>query len=269
MATDNDELWNEATRKGEMLLKMMQGEQEVTASTFTGFPDEFEKWGYVRQQKLADDQSEMGFFGLDTVMRDLGLWDKNRRTPEDDGYFECWEVQHNQDVIADGEFYQSTGARFFFGFEASSGVLVSTSLRSPENMAPEFPRYPPLKHVSDMLWGQWSCLKDRPRVDNIRIYIVTQVLNDKALDIIWRVIRSAGLGCWQMWPGTRLGMETEEGRALLGTPVGQGIRYLLAQHKAQLGSKTVTMVDLYEAEMGGFPNLVFHIEDLEKEKVTH
>ena len=58
-------------------------------------------------------------------------------------------------------------------------------------------------------------------------------------------------------------METEEGKALLGTPNGSGIAWLLAQHRKQLGDKAVKKVQLWYS-ITSAPNLLFHIKDVKK-----
>lgn len=42
-----------------------------------------------------------------------------------------------------------------------------------------------------------------------------------------------------------LTMDLEEGQAILGTENGAGCAYLVAQHKAQLGIKTITEVTIW------------------------
>jgi hypothetical protein len=44
------------------------------------------------------------------------------------------------------------------------------------------------------------------------------------------------------WPGLTEDMTDQRGRAILGTPNGQGIGYLLATHKAEFGQLTVKNV---------------------------
>ena len=55
-------------------------------------------------------------------------------------------------------------------------------------------------------------------------------------------------------------MDSDEGRALWGSPNGEGIGWLLAQHKEQFGIKTVTSVTVFldEAQFPAY-NLAFKI----------
>jgi hypothetical protein len=61
-------------------------------------------------------------------------------------------------------------------------------------------------------------------------------------------------------------MDTDAGKALLGSPNGRGVGYLLAQHKSTFGAKgTVNKVTFFcsggESEGGGFEemHLLFHV----------
>lgn len=42
-------------------------------------------------------------------------------------------------------------------------------------------------------------------------------------------------GALETWPGMEFNMETDEGKAILGSPNGYGIPYFLITHKNQLG----------------------------------
>lgn len=44
------------------------------------------------------------------------------------------------------------------------------------------------------------------------------------------------------------GMDTDEGKAILGSPNGQGVGWLLIQHKSQLGMRTVQSVAVWGEE---------------------
>lgn len=58
-------------------------------------------------------------------------------------------------------------------------------------------------------------------------------------------------------------MDTDAGKALLGSPNGRGVGYLLAQHKSTFGAATtvnkVTFFCTGDPRFFLVPNLVFHI----------
>jgi hypothetical protein len=58
---------------------------------------------------------------------------------------------------------------------------------------------------------------------------------------------------WQetQWPGLIISMNEERGRAILGTPHGLGVAYLLATHKLHLGEKAIKSVRIWwHSELG-------------------
>jgi hypothetical protein len=65
------------------------------------------------------------------------------------------------------------------------------------------------------------------------------------------------------WPGLTFTMETDEGKALLGTPNGSGIAWLLVQHRKYLSHKAVEKVQLWYS-ITSAPNLLFHLKNVEK-----
>lgn len=157
---------------------------------------------------------------------------------------------------------QATGANYFLGLNPVDSVIIGMSLYSPAHMGkakiPPVTVLPDLQQTSDVIWGQWI-LQAKERANNIRYYIVNAITNSATGPIIQSALESADAAPLKKWPGHSFGMDTDEGKALLGTPVGVGIAYLLAQHKAQLGIKTVSKVDVFEPDEGGNPSLAFHI----------
>jgi hypothetical protein len=67
-------------------------------------------------------------------------------------------------------------------------------------------------------------------------------------------------------------MDAGEGQALLWTPNGSGVAWLLTQHGIPIGLKVVTRVNLFYPEIEPVeldywrPSLLFWIEDLEAEE---
>jgi hypothetical protein len=62
------------------------------------------------------------------------------------------------------------------------------------------------------------------------------------------------------WPGITYPAASDEGRTLLGTPNGSSVAYLLIQHKAALGHKTVDKITVFRE--GRDLMLLFHIADV-------
>jgi hypothetical protein len=58
-------------------------------------------------------------------------------------------------------------------------------------------------------------------------------------------------------------MDSDSGKALLGSPIGRWAGYFLMQHKRQLGAgKFISKVRLFASEKAGsFPYMLFYVEN--------
>ena len=63
------------------------------------------------------------------------------------------------------------------------------------------------------------------------------------------------------WPGIAFKADSENGKVLLGCPNGFGVGFMLAQHKVQLGNKTVGSIRVF-GDSTKHLNLLFEIEDV-------
>jgi glucokinase len=104
---------------------------------------------------------------------------------------------------------------------------------------------PPLQNWSDVTFLQWNHITAR---------------NPGALKYVWRVnifnadtyaiVKEALKRKYNEEPSTlgrAFSMDDEEGKAVLGTVHGAGVAYLLAQHKKQMGLKTVRGVYVFQS----------------------
>ena len=96
-------------------------------------------------------------------------------------------------------------------------------------------------------------------MQNLRYVFRMQISNADTESIVKRVMGDVATS---VWPGKTFRMTTDEGKALLGTPHGSGIAWLLAQHKKQLGLKTVDEVTVYRLTTGQPTSLCFALRDI-------
>jgi hypothetical protein len=72
-----------------------------------------------------------------------------------------------------------------------------------------------------------------------------------------------GRSGYDAWPGVTFDIESEEGKAILGTPNGAGTAWLLIQRKRELGRRRIEKVTVFHAgmkeDMFGWPSLLFWI----------
>jgi hypothetical protein len=64
------------------------------------------------------------------------------------------------------------------------------------------------------------------------------------------------------WPGHEFSIDTDAGKALLGSPVGRWAGYFLMQHKWQLGgNKYISKLRVFKSEKeGNWPYFLFYVE---------
>lgn len=105
---------------------------------------------------------------------------------------------------------------------------------------------PPLYRASDVLWLYWT-LVAKEEAGQIRYIIhenVVTAFTRKVMEYIWR----AGPDALVLpWPGQLYDLRSEAGRALLATPHGIGIAYLIADHSDKLGGKKYPAVCIFTA----------------------
>ncbi|KAJ8109708.1 hypothetical protein OPT61_g7266 [Boeremia exigua] len=190
-----------------------------------------------------------------------------------------------------------TAAMFVNGFDFEHGVLVAGS-----NFGPAFASHnkvmqdgealPELRHWSDVVYLQAKFLASderrvpegsvRPSADAIkglRAVVRMGIENRDTNAIVHGILQhelggactfplridDAGCpGCCKKipWPGLTFDTSSQEGQALLGTPNGSGVVWLLKQHD-ELASKTIARVTVWcdTTKKSLTPSLVFWIED--------
>ena len=129
----------------------------------------------------------------------------------------------------------------------------------------------PLNHWSDIVFLQWKqyCYDRVLRMDGLRYVLRSNVTNGDTIDVVDDVASSLGLDL-RRWdnpvddPGVRtFPVDTEQGMALLGTPNGAGVVYLLTQHREAFGYLMIEAITVFIRQTYGVAsgslNLVFHL----------
>ncbi|KAF2014147.1 hypothetical protein BU24DRAFT_492854 [Aaosphaeria arxii CBS 175.79] len=267
----SDAVWEKAICRGSQLLAMMQSSDseagkllvppaDSAASKFVNFPYEFDKWGYSHGELEDPFECDMEFLGIKRALDALHV---SSVSQDEGGPIACYLVQHTFDRTVDGKEYKATRGELNMALNAQDGVLIFLRRYSPQQMAakaqPPITNIPDLKRSSDILWGQWT-LHTKGNVGNVRYLISNAVTNVDTGPIIQRAIESVNASPLKKWPGVSFSSMSEQGRALLGSPNGIGLGYLLVQHKAQLGNKYVTRIDVFAPDEGANPTMIFHID---------
>ncbi|KAF2032388.1 hypothetical protein EK21DRAFT_61098, partial [Setomelanomma holmii] len=146
---------------------------------------------------------------------------------------------------------QATGAYCRFAINHHGGAIFPQNLESPKVAArknwdfePDDDTMPRLRLASDIMFAYW--LHNNPNPKDLRYYFVNTVTNEATLRLMAKVVRKKGLQDLPPWSGVQLGMWEAEAEYMLGSsPIGATLAYLLIQHKAELGLKQVTSVNIF------------------------
>ena len=152
---------------------------------------------------------------------------------------------------------QYTAAHAEIGINAKDGAIFATKTSSPRdafkrNVHPEGQdapqreatpgELPKLRALSDLLWAGWcravqAEAERGARLVGVKYLFSVQITNDETKSIIQRALETKRKTLVKLWPGESFGMDTEAGRALLGSPNGKRWGYLVTQRKKEIGVK--------------------------------
>jgi len=143
----------------------------------------------------------------------------------------------------------------------SDGIIVAYDNYSPRAAAAGSARtdaiIPDLKYWSDVAFLQWKSRASKG--EELKYVLRYQVMNHSASYMV-EAINFANGDETVDWPGTTYDGASEEGRALLGTPNGSSVAWLLIQHKEFLGHKVVDKITVFHKNLDMM--LLFHIADV-------
>lgn len=162
------------------------------------------------------------------------------------------------------------------------GVLIALDNITAPHMAivcdPIVTTFAPLRHWSDIAYLQTlapsvastatanaSAPIPSPNF-NVRFVIRYCCQNMVTSSVVHHILSLRSYEAIPEWPGISFPIEPEceEGLALLGTPNGASVGWLLAQHREQFRGKRVTKVALFYAphkrDVAQYPSLAFWVE---------
>jgi hypothetical protein len=128
-------------------------------------------------------------------------------------------------------------------------VLIAQANFSPMFM-PNVRLYPDVRAWSDVVFVEWQTQAAARNQDikNLKWVFQYDITNEESQNII-----RLAVGGEQnlIWPGVAVPMTNEDGepndagRAILGTPNGVGVAYLLSTHRVQLGYRLIESVSVW------------------------
>jgi hypothetical protein len=183
---------------------------------------------------------------------------------------------HKQRTVHYGKVYSVTYAAFSNIIDRNSGILVATSNCGPAHVLAmsgrQDERRPDLQQWSDIAYLQWSDPSLAHLLNDLKYVVRSSIVNCETIAVIERVVanyREVDEN-WRLYPGSYItwDIEDDDAKALLGTPNGNGVAWLLAQHKRELGWKVVQSVTVFwdnldVIDAGDKPSLLFWLEDVQ------
>lgn len=228
---DGINLWQEVVNRGVKLMTGMKSD-DATAATLYGFPtdtaespfsgslmEDLREWGYddntpvmKKSYDIECNMTSTSGYMLSKAFADLGLGTASKCIG---GPNQCFQIEHcsgsamiknndgtlpdkrEQCHIACGITYRATGAEDTLGVNAAAGALF------PLNRA-----------VSATLGAS---------IDDVKYFTNMMIINEETNQYIREILKTLEppLDKLPGWPGVEFGMESEEGKAPLGSPIGR------------------------------------------------
>jgi hypothetical protein len=171
---------------------------------------------------------------------------------------------HDQDSIHDGVEYPHSDAQYANIFNVDGGAIIANLNWGPKYTNEEI-ELVPLRQYSDVVFLGWQKAAG-DRIKGLKYVFRHQITNKESIAVIKEVLERRTEQA-KVWPGLQISMTERDAWAILGSPNGHGVAWLLLQHKDQLGLKSVRAVTIYQCE-GQWFCLCFWIEDLDHEGVN-
>lgn len=238
-------------QKGRTLHSMMLAD-DVTAGGMMSPPRKSAESRFVNTRDLAK-------WGYSTDMTEENLpsayirWSEISLLLEILGFESSFSEDSNNHVFEHD--HLATDSCFYQVINPVEGLMVAYCLFSPASSDRKVK--PKLKFYSDVAWVQWSLRAQKE--SNLKYVLQYDVSNSYTIAVVKTINYKNGTNVLD-WPGTTYDAGSTEGQALIGTPNGSGIAYLLIQHKAGLGHKTIDAITVFDWDEDLM--MLFHIKDV-------
>jgi len=243
--------YDTALKKGLYLLCLIEETEGPTAQSQWTDVNDLAKYGW---RQVAGQVRQLGpgaRMPIAKALNDEALGISNG--PNDNVLYTC---EHDSTTEVDHKTYPLTGGEYGNILNVESGVIIVYMAYGPDHEGQrQFPEVTgdavvPLKQWSDVTFLMWQ-EHAVANIKSLRYVFVTNIVNDDSYAIIKNVLDRHKTNIRSPWPELELEMHGQyqsDARALLGTPNGRGVAYLLATHKQQLGFKVINSVTIFDAD---------------------
>ncbi|KAL8767558.1 MAG: hypothetical protein Q9209_005975 [Squamulea sp. 1 TL-2023] len=140
---------------------------------------------------------------------------------------------------------EPTDAQSYVQYIPSAGAILVLHSQSADDLlakrgvakADRSRGIPTLNRLSDVLWYMWNTVTNEP--NSLRYIGREGIINTATKTIVDEIFVKAVGTIMVPWPGISYGLNTDEGKALLGTPNGVAIAWMLIDRYRELGKREV------------------------------
>lgn len=246
--------WDQAVGKGGNLVKLLDTEDISQC----GIPQSnFTKWealaqnGWIKlNQGGASEPSPQNGTNWTLAAANLGLsTDSQKNIPYLLGQF------HNATI--DGTNYRFSLGRYGNVMNTDGGICALQSYSPRSQGAYQEPpvdgspgnELVPLQTWADVTFPEWAdaCKDDGKCVKGLKVITKCHSQSNATMRIADQAL--GGTDGWGLWPGKSFAKGSEQFAALMATPSGRGVAWLLLTHREQLGWKSVKSVNLWSSTL--------------------
>jgi hypothetical protein len=264
-----NEFLERALRKGSLLHRMMFADDtesgklfnpsRISAESYFLDARDLNRWGYVEDLVTPPEGDLMlARLTMAKIQETLGLIGQNPADSRD-----AFVVNHDHKTEycdAIGLVQPPTHGFFMQVINPNTGVIVAHNNTSVLEAAREEKldvKLPDLRNWSDVAYLQWKSLAAEN--SDLKCVLRYNITNHATCTIV-KLINAGNDIVAKPWPGITYNTTSQEGQALLATPNGSSVAYMLVQHKKQLGHKIVDKVTVFAHNWELM--LLFHIVDV-------
>jgi hypothetical protein len=173
--------------------------------------------------------------------------------------------KHDTAKTIGGKSYPATNAEYDAIYSKRAIVILGVSNPVETQSENKDMLFPPLKTPSDVLWLQWEdwCKVQKTDVAALTYIVIDGRANPPTRQAVEHVLAGKKAGTF---PGKVFGADSKELTTLLASSQGQGVVWLLSQHKAHLGAKIIKSCRIWDTQ--DQTNLVIELADFISLKKT-
>ncbi|TEY42770.1 hypothetical protein BOTCAL_0381g00020 [Botryotinia calthae] len=158
-----------------------------------------------------------------------------------------------------GQAFGDLDGLYYYAMNTKDGIIIATESKSPYTMKQSKAKTAgePLDEISTNTLQTWSdityllcheqCTQSSIPIKNLKHIIQNHITNRETTSVIEYILEKEKILCPQDGLIIDINDSRGYGAALLGTPNGKGIRWLLAQHKNQLGNPKIVSVEIFKS----------------------